>query len=311
MKRNRGKRGQFTIIAAILIAVITLSLVISIHRINLNRQQLDYQPVQELLLGITGDLDRAVAHALSKVTQQYYSIWRINREASVPEEVGNDFISKWICSVLASYASVGLKIRFNQTEEGQTNLDYNIRWGRNIGLSQASVSFDLDVNAYGLKGWRGHSCKFVWLCLFSNSIIRSENDTTLKFQVKHGKDLDYPVPNLTPDTINIQTLNASVIVSIKNLNYLGNGIYQITFTPRVDNYFQIAIKTPDDNIYVSAYYEEKQGQNLYTVQLLSEEDPPTTRNLGLIQLGNAIFTLYPNGNTTYVNSGTYILQYYP
>ena len=61
MKRLKNNdRGQFVIIAALLIAVLTFSMAYSIHQINLQRQELAYSPVQELVLGITSDLERAL-----------------------------------------------------------------------------------------------------------------------------------------------------------------------------------------------------------------------------------------------------------
>jgi len=307
---RRNVRGQFVIIAALLISILTLSLVLSIHQINLNRQQLGYQPVQELVLGITSDLDRALTHALSVATKSYNDSG--NEEYAIKN--GTAFISKWVNSILASYSHLGLRMNINETGAGLTDVSWNIGWSREVGISQVYTQFDLDVDAYGFKGWVGHSGKFVTLQLFPSTIdITSDNQsTTLKFQVMQGKGEAVPIPNLTPDSLGIWAYVAKatrVPANITSLTYLGGGNYSVTFTPRIFEYMlgvDMTVITPGDNIFVSTYYG-KDASFLLTLQ--SQEDNAATQNNGTIQFGPTTYSLPQTDLPT--DPATYFLGYTP
>ena len=198
MKRfRRDTRGQFVVIAALLIALLTLSLALSIHQVNLHRQQLRYEPVEELVLGITSDLDRCLTYALSLASQKYYE----TRSLDIARNEGYQFISKWVRSILASYAHLGIKMimhsPLNPTEEGPTDVQIIFNWDNPAGNSKVDTQFDLDIEAYGFKGWVGRSAKFVNLEILS-PIEFDDQSTTLKFRIVHGK---HPIPNLTKESL--------------------------------------------------------------------------------------------------------------
>jgi hypothetical protein len=319
VRKHRGDvRGQFAIVAALLISLLTLSVAISVHEMNLHRQQVKHNPVDELVLGITSDLERATTYALSKYTREYNDT---GSEINATSQ-GCEFVSKWVGSVHSSYSNLGLKINMRvDPAEGKTDVSFRTGWGignasssKIVGFSQVAADFDLDVDAYGFKGWKGESRKLVMLTIFPNdddSDLFSRGAMKLKFRIVQGSDPALPIPNLTNESLEIRPyVNYVPLVSstINRLEYLGDGNYTVTFSP-VDwhtDMVKLAVITPEDHIIVSAYFE----RNQVFVGLRSREKNGPTQNLGSIQLGNYLFEQLPV-NSWQVPSGEYVLNYTP
>jgi len=155
----RNNRGQLLVISALLMAVLSLSLALSVYSTGLYRQQLRYEPVKETVLGITNDLDRALAQALRRASLKYYETG--SEEAAALE--GNNFISRWIRSALSASVYLGSRISVSPAEDGLSDVWFLFSWGRGVGLSYAYCKFALDIDAFGFKGWAGYYGKFVRL----------------------------------------------------------------------------------------------------------------------------------------------------
>jgi hypothetical protein len=295
-KFRKNTRGQFVVIAALLIAILTLSVALSIHQINLHRQQLRYEPVEELVLGITSDLDRCLTHSLSIATQLY----DINRSLGTEPatKVGENFIFKWIRSIRASYANLGINVAVsvprNETAGGETCAKWTIDWSHPRGISQVYTKFDLDIDAYGFKGWVGRSSKFVTL------EILDVQDKTVQFRIRQGTMSDsLPIPNLTPESLYKTRIHIDEHfwasypeLEVTDLTYLGEGVYSVTFNHGVNQYtkgVELTVVTPEDNIVVSAlHYIEVE----FFINLQSQEQYsafPT--NKGKVEFDGCNYTL--------------------
>jgi hypothetical protein len=307
-KLRRDTRGQFVVIAALLIAVLTLSLALSIHELNLNRQQLRYEPVEELILGITSDFDRCLTHVLSIASQEY------NRTRSFDDasRKGEEFMSKWNNSIIISYAHLGVKISTRLLWD-----ENSFKWGNLNGWSSINALLNLDVDAYGFKGWVGTSAKYVNLHILPDSIEPGDKNITVKFEVSQGKNVQKPIPNLQLENLkNLEiwidtTSGGSARASITELKYLGNGIYSVTFAGTISRNIKrirLLAVTPEDNICVEAYFEPQYPENVFVTLQSQEENSTVPTNLGKILLGDTVYTL-PNST---INPGTQLgLRYFP
>lgn len=254
---NRGKNGQFVILSAVIIATFTLSLVLSIHQISINNQQLNYNPVEELVLGITSDLDRCLTHALSIASQEYNA----TRDITAAEAVGNDFIARWASSIVGAYSNIGLRFDLKKATNGSSGVVWEFNWGNSEGESYVFTQFSMDIDAYGFKGWTYYSQKYVSLWIDNSSITLGQNRTSLKLTVEEGKEYNYrkPVQDLTPEfiklTLSSNDTGVATNPNIISLVYLGQGEYILTF----DDFFYwgdnltISVMTPTDRIIVEAY----------------------------------------------------------
>ncbi len=254
-----NKKGQFVVIAALLIAVLTLAIAASIYQLSSHRRELSYKPVNELVLGIASDVDRALTHALSNATKKYYNTLLTYGDTAFSQQQGNLSGSlnmlKWQRVVLASYPQLGLSLNFSEPSS------FTFQWDNpNVGLSQASIpSYELNIGAYGFKGWTGQANKYVKLTIHEFS-FSNESYSTIKFKVEQSTSdmIGAPIPNLALDDITIlgQISDAGWWNGTpKTLDYIGGGSYILIFQNPTDAYpraAKIILQTPEDEILVSA-----------------------------------------------------------
>jgi len=318
MKRAaRKNRGQLVIIAALLIAVLTLSLAASIHELSLRQQELSYSPVQELVLGVSGDFERALNHALNVASHAYNST---GQKKSAADAEGTTFLAYWTRSVLTAYSNTGLTVNV-------TSSSFNFIWYSNDvtaeeadgkASSYCSSSFSLDAPSYGFQGYIGQSQKDVRLFIETVDVTNSSR-TSLKFNVTEssGGSQDLPIPNLTQQNLFINRSSAEGLprdswpgADITSLTYLGNGEYNVTFTPSVNTDTKgviLSVVTPQEGIMVKACYERPPIATV-TLQSMETDSPAPTLNKGRIQFGDRNYSL---PITMVASNGTYILRYFP
>jgi len=267
---RRNKQGQLVIIATLIIVVFTLALVFSISQVSLSMQELKYEPFQETALTIASDFDRCITYALSLATHEY------NETGSLEEsdQVGNEFITKWVNALLASYSNLGLNVTIAASESGATDIVWWMDWNSSFGVSYVYADFRLDINAYGFKGWMSKSLRAVYLNLISELIDTNMSSVTVEFQIIERKSEGFnPVSNLTIEDLylTLDTILTNVPVNITSLTYQGSGIYIIHGTYASGDGIQqmeilgvtLSVITPNDNIVVSASTSGDEWRNLY------------------------------------------------
>ena len=264
----KEKRGQFVIIAALLIAALTLATTISIYEININRQSITYRPVDEFLLGTTSDMNRALTVALANYTDGIINQNLTEAEANLN---ASQFMTTWKESVLTSYSSYGLRINPNLPQNLIPRFDHN--WNGNSTYSFAYIPYNFDVASYGFMGWVGSTEKYVQLQVYSATV-----NTQVSGQISLIFHLDQSDVNATTPISNLLSYPDSAVFRVGNytvgnytlgqafsppnnapkLVYLGNGNYSLTFTQeqQIDPTTQVIrldLATPNDGIWVSAY----------------------------------------------------------
>jgi len=249
--------GQFIIIAALIIATFTLTLVLSISQISLTRRELSYEPVQELVLGLTSDFDRCLTRALSIATRKYNETGSLEKA----KVAGEGFIMKWVNSTLISYSNLGLQIILNATGEGGTDIAWIIDWSSSAGISYVYTRFSLNIEAYGFRGWTSRSMKIIWLNItnWGIDISTSPATATLEFQLMQSKREAFePILGLAPE--NVQVKVDTIQANVTNLTYLGGGIYRVKFeADSISVKIILIVTTPEDFILVSACTDTEWG----------------------------------------------------
>lgn len=269
------------IIAALLIAFLTLSVAFSVHEINLYRQRIRYRPVNEMLLGVTSDMERALTRGLAIFSKAY--LYHTGAEPA------DEFMLTWKEAVLTSFAT--LEFRINDP----WNPVFDCSWFENVSYSQATVVYDIDVNAYGFRGWTGRIAKYVKLQIFPDSLDFSQaNQSSLTFQLTQSvtnENQTVPVPNLTADLLLVGSYRPSMPylpATNVSLRYMGNGTYVTTFNQGINpNTYGVSLTlaTPDDKIWVSTYFY----RDVY-VTLNTLEENGGSRNLGRIWFADGLYS---------------------
>ena len=299
MKKFRSdKRGQFVIIAALLIAVLTLSMAVSIHELSSNRRKLAYEPLDELLLAVTSDLERALTYALSNASRQYNYAYTVTPDSYYAQQQGNLSgnlnMQKWQRSVLASYPQLGIDLKFREPPT------FSFQWGSPSGFTQADLPFyELDVAAYNFRGWTGRSYKYVSLVINDFTYINASY-SALNFRLTQfitPDALAAPIPNLTTEDVtvwaNVDAPQAWPEGTPDSVQYLGGGNYRLVFENPIEGNPRAAklmISTPGDEILVSASMTSSVSVTLHSQRRNSplDEDPSVT-----IEVGSVGYSMLP------------------
>lgn len=280
-KFRHNNKGQFVIIAALLIATLTLATAFSIHEINVHRQSIAYRPVDEFLLGTTSDMNRALTYGLKTFTTYLEN----NTADQNATQHALEFMGQWNKSILMAYSSYGL--RLNAPFGSSFESTWNGSVSENPGYSLARLTYDFDVDSYGFIGWAGITYKYVQLQILNAYRNR------LDFQITQsiiGQTNAMPVSSLpnNPNSAMFKIFNytsQSLITSEPSLNYIGNGGYYATFTPALNltsRDFRLDIATPEDGIWVSAHWRPgSMGRIFY---LWSDTRNEQTQNGSLTQI---------------------------
>ncbi len=252
----KEKRGQFVIIAALLIAALTLATTISIHEINIHRQSITYRPVDQFLLGTTSDMSRVLASSLANYTDGIINGNLTEVDASSAASLS---VSAWKESLFNSYSSYGIRMK----DPLLPNWDY--LWNGTTSYSLSDITYDVDVDSYGFKGWIGRSFKYVQLQIFPDSITNDSASSSFNFTIKESainENTTVPITGL-PQNPDLQLFRVGRYNSSQpfepadevSLQYYGNGNYRATFNQQVDNSthgIRLDLATPIDKIWVSA-----------------------------------------------------------
>jgi len=312
MGAYQAKRGQIIIAGTLLVAVLALSVTLSIYRMSGENEELRARPVRETVLGITSDVDRALTYALSNASQVFRSLWtedvaNASREAS---ETGRGFLSTWKRSVLTAYSNLGLRLEYSSER-------FESDWNGPVGWSSASCTVELDVSGYGFTGWRAERNRAVGLVLDNNTIVPDpeEHETTLDFSIsdRYGGQ-SRPISDLSPENIEILAhVTGPIWVRgvARSLEYRGGGNYTLGFWPDVNEFSRsviLTVTTPEDRIVVAASYVGGDKAHV-VIDSLDENRSSRADHKGTVMLGD--LTLYPLPNSTDVYTGKYELRYVP
>ncbi|MEM2714813.1 MAG: hypothetical protein QXL45_03750 [Candidatus Bathyarchaeia archaeon] len=219
------KRGQFVILAAVIIAVFMFSLVLTISQISTGRQEVAYEPIDESVLAITGDFERCLTEALAMVTQRIYY-------DEGAKDVGEKFIKDWLVATSESYNSFGINIVLTpENSAGSNYVDWFIDWEKGKGISAVHATFGMDIEAYGLKNLAITLQKVLRLEILDSEINSSDTGASLSITFKvweegENKKFNF-IADLTPS--NLELLANGSIYEVSNFIYVGQGTYKCTF----------------------------------------------------------------------------------
>ncbi|MEM2904437.1 MAG: hypothetical protein QW587_01710, partial [Candidatus Bathyarchaeia archaeon] len=237
--RNAARKGQFIVIAALVIALLVMATVLGIYQLAQDRQQLRYTSAKEILLSITTDLERALGYALSNSSLLYERLWweqlDVLNAADRSNRTGHEFVSTWTRSILTSYSNLGARMGWGYP------YTFNFEWGRVTtsparGYSQVDTEFHLDLTGLGISGWVGKAAKRVQLTLYPESITVNGLESTFMFSL--DKEWDRTIDNLSEEDIKdikveygyadkpwVPPVLRHAKVVPGGLKYLGNGAY--------------------------------------------------------------------------------------
>ncbi|MEM2466103.1 MAG: hypothetical protein QXZ47_02265 [Candidatus Bathyarchaeia archaeon] len=207
----KQKRGQFVLIATLMIAIMIISIAALLHTAATYYK---HEPWDEYLT-LIGDIElnsrRLVEISLANFTNTLNpNILKINME-------------KWQTDVSKIYSGRGISLNYTLANGLYKSVNYflglNRSWEKRTSFSAANVTFTLNISSIGLSGYKFTTVTFLSLKILNVDFTNKEITITVK-----GED-NKPVTSLK----NIEVANATVKSVSKSYDAQETLIYIIAY----------------------------------------------------------------------------------
>jgi hypothetical protein len=201
-------------------------------------------------------MNRVLTASLANYTDGIINQNLTEAEANI---AASQSITTWKESMLTSYSSYGIRMKEPLLPT------WNCLWNGTTTYSLVAVTYDIDVDSYGFKGWMGRSYRYVQLQIFPGSIQSESATTSFNFTLKESAINAYvtvPISGLpqNPDNQSFRVGNYTPgqpfdPATEVSLQYYGNGNYRVTFNQLVNQTtlgVRLDLATPTDKVWISA-----------------------------------------------------------
>ncbi|RLE74326.1 MAG: hypothetical protein DRZ80_04700, partial [Thermoprotei archaeon] len=245
---NKRKSGQFLLIISLIISILLLSIIAYVYSAKAYYTGLRYQATKEIIEAITADFKRALAYVLANATHTYLNESygpNARHNFTIGRLYAYEFLSRWKQYITYVYSELGVQVDIEYPEKtiqlhDRTRKIANLTkcyWYYPESISAAFATLKLNITKYGLYNWKTNITVSLHAWIIENSFTNDQFSNTTTFQIKVLYDDQKPYPwlwekgqiyILYPDPINYgDWLRAE----IQEVEYLGNGVYNITIKP--------------------------------------------------------------------------------
>ena len=216
LRLKRDKKGQFIIIATLLIAIMIISVAsIMYGAVTYFR----HERWEEYLAVI--DAVKINSHRLVEISLANYTML-------VNQTVLKDNMDKWQRDLMKTYTGLGIVLApslVNGTQDIYgVNIEYNMSldtdWNEQVSFSAANVTFNLNITSVGLYGYKFISAPFVKEEILS--AVYDSQSLTIKLAV--DKEGLMPITNLPESSF---SLNIYVSGQWQSVDFSLNRYYDI------------------------------------------------------------------------------------
>ena len=232
-------------------AIILASVIAYVYNSQTYYLHFRYEPVSEIIEAVTADFKRALAYVLANATHTYLNETygsTARHNFTIGRLYAYDFLSKWKIYTMYAYKDIGLQVDFEtpektiQLHDNRTRKIANLTkcyWYYPESLSIAYATLKLNITKYNFYGWKANITVGLRAWIIEDSFKSDKNTDTTSFmiQVLYDNNTQYPwlyeKGNITiwyPDPIEYGEWRIVKREDIR-VQYLGNGIYNITIKP--------------------------------------------------------------------------------
>ena len=253
------RRGQVVVATSLILAVLLLSVIMSVYEAKLVYLRTRTIVVREVVGAITADFERALAHVLAVATRAYFNYTRFesmlakykpqginlyNRHNfTVARDFGFKFLELWRTFILEAYAGYGVQVEFEPAEWDVSELLGRPRrvpqgvlmkgwWYYPSSASAACAKLRLNLTNAGFCGWEST----VRVGVFARILDFSTGGDYTELRVGVLQDGE-PWPYLlTKGWVEVYYPSGGGWrrAEIEDVTYLGNGNYSIRFRPALE-----------------------------------------------------------------------------
>jgi len=225
------ENGQFVIIAVLMIAMMIISIVPLMHRTVTYYKHEPWEEYLALIGSIELNSERLVTLSLANYTQT------LNQNILIKN------LENWQIDVMKIYPGRGVSLLYE-------TVYLNRNWEKQQSFSVANVTFTLDIESIGLRGY-----KFTTMKLINLTIIEVDNADIMVTVKDEDKE---PITDLGKENFEVvdPSNNATITIESVALHYDENE--QLVYTLTCDSTVPIPVIVKVwsvENIYVVARYD--------------------------------------------------------
>jgi len=247
-----NRKGQFIVAGAIMIAAFMFALMLAMSQMNVQRQALSPEPVDEVVLAVSSDFKRSLQAAFARASQVYWKNYLEGKDVAEAQQLLNSELQRWLEATSSAYSGYGLRIAL--ASGNGSNFYGEFYWSGNPGISRVYATFEMDVESYGLRGLA--LTKFISLRLNISEVKVNSTEGWAAITTKFKVDEDIGGGrSLTPSIKGVEAIVGGKRIDSDDieLSYLGQGVYSATFNVESPNVEEITLAvTTEDNIVVAA-----------------------------------------------------------
>ncbi|MEA2090506.1 MAG: hypothetical protein U9O89_07120 [Thermoproteota archaeon] len=249
MKKNREKKGQFSVIAALLVAVILVAAVIVTYATIRNLPFREYpetlSSIQEMNLAVNRILDFAMGY--------YGSILQVTGNATYAKELTSSYLDSGFVYIAHSHPDWNPSFKFNYPTS------FSIRWFEPKSYSMANISVTYSLSDLGI-----FDVKYETAAILNVTILGTTEDGQARVAVMRGKnqpDLTLGVDNFFFYSYNYSESDWSAVPPDSVVIHSDG--YNLTIPPGVDETaFSLQVVDPK-GVMVTAFFSTS-GRPEYT-----------------------------------------------
>ena len=201
MRIVKNKKGQFIIIAVMMIALMIVSVGAIMYRVGTYYRQEQWEEYITLVEHVRLGTIRLVEISLANYT------------ASGNNSTLKDNLDQWQNDLRKAYPGYGVTLTYNLADG--TNINYfqglASHWNETVSYSAANATFALNITSVGLEGY-----KFTATAFLSLTVI---NTTTNEITVAVTEEDGMPITNLKKDNFQVVGPNIISVTSSYDQNY--------------------------------------------------------------------------------------------
>lgn len=277
-----NNRGQFSIIAALLVGVILIATVIVTYSSIRNTAVRDQPPIQSAI----DETNFAIKQILGFTVGYYGSVLQITGNSTYAKSLATNYFQSGLVNVANMHPEWG-------TSFNVSNMDLHTFWFTNASYSSGILAVTYNLTRLGISGIAYEtSCKLG---------VQVMNTTGSQAFLSATKDDDEPLINLGKQNFKFyryQNSTSTWELTNQNITLIAyaNGTYQIDLPPEIDpNSYIVQIEDPRGIIVVASSYSR------YTCELTWMSQSPTRY---AVTASTPEITGSPDNNYTTVGKGS-------
>lgn len=245
---QRRKRGQFVILAAVIIVFIMLTVALAVSYLSIYRVHFLEKDFREVTSGINSDLHGFLASTLSNVTKAMDDEARAKRyenytttaeyDQDFPhrnsQKISNQEMMRWQNLTIYTHPGLGLNLHIS-------SITLICNWTGSPGYSHASGNIKIDLITYGFYGWEDNATAELLLSCYPNSLSTTNggSEDLISFRFRLVKTNNTPVSDVFADLVIILYETPEGVFRYARrqsieLIYLGGGDYIVSFSGQLD-----------------------------------------------------------------------------